>query len=194
MYNGVKNNYFQNNSVSRTGYEEKDLVDYNTINAKFSGGIYYNITPNIEASLTTYFGTGTTVYTGADRYSLRNFKMAQHKLEIKSKSWYLRGYTTQENAGDSYNATALGVYINNSWKSNQDWLGQYIGTFSETRRLTQGAVSDITIHNSYARPAADAGRLLPGTPAFETALKKGRSLPISEGGAKLLDESDLWSV
>jgi outer membrane receptor protein involved in Fe transport len=193
FYNGAKNNYFQNASVSRTGYEEKYLVDYNTINAKFSGAVHYKITPNLEASWVTYFGTGTTVYTGADRYSLRNLKIAQHKLEFRAKTWYLRGYTTQENAGDSYNATALGVYINNKWKSNSTWLAQYIGTFSEYRRNFGPALSDYTIHNTYARPAADAGRLMPGTPGFEAILEEGRSLAISKGGAKFLDKTDLWA-
>jgi hypothetical protein len=55
------------------------------------------------------------VYTGADRYSLRNFKMAQHKLEVKAKNWFIRGYTTQENAGEAYNGTVLGRLLNEYW-------------------------------------------------------------------------------
>ncbi|PZR22367.1 MAG: TonB-dependent receptor [Citrobacter freundii] len=193
FYLGYTKGYFGSNSnVSRTGYSEKDLVDYNTINARFTAALHYKITPNIEASLSTNFGTGTTVYTGADRYSLRNLKMAQHRLEVRHKSWFLRGYTTQENAGGSYNATALGVYINNKWKSNQNWFGQYIGTFSETRRQAQGNISDAQIHMS-ARSAADQGRLIPGTAAYKAALQEGRSVPISEGGALFLDKTDLWA-
>ncbi len=61
-----------NNNVTRTGYEERYLVDYNTLNVKFVGGLHYKITDNLEASLNSYVGMGTTVYTGADRYSLRN--------------------------------------------------------------------------------------------------------------------------
>ncbi|MEO5563979.1 MAG: TonB-dependent receptor, partial [Chitinophagaceae bacterium] len=193
---GSRNNYFQNFSVSRTGYEENRLVDYNTVNAKVTAGLHYKITPNIEASINTYIGTGTTVYTGADRYSLRNLKIAQHKLEVKAKTWYLRGYTTQENAGGSYNATALGVYINSKWKANSTWFGQYVGTFSETRRQTGAGgspTSDVAAHMA-ARNAADAGRLLPGTAAFEAALKEGRSIPISKSGALFLDKTDLWAA
>lgn len=193
FYLGATKGYFGNNSsVSRTGYDEKDLVDYNTINARFSAGIHYKITPGIEASLNTNFGTGTTVYTGADRYSLRNFKMAQHRLEVRAKSWYLRGYTTQENAGGSYNATAAGVYINSKWKSNQNWFGQYIGTYSEMTRQGLGTIPGATIHAS-ARALADQGRLLPGTVAYEDALKEARTVPISQGGALFLDKTDLWA-
>lgn len=192
FYVGTRNNYFGSQSVSRTGYEEKTLVDYNTINAKFTGALHYKITENIEASLNSYFGTGTTVYTGADRYSLRNLKIAQHKLEVRAKNWFVRGYTTQENAGESYNSTALGVYVNSLWKSNANWFSQYVGTFSETRRQAGGAISDAQIHLS-ARAAADVGRLLPGTAAFEAAAKAGRSTPIKNGGALFLDKSDLWA-
>ncbi|MET0394036.1 MAG: TonB-dependent receptor [Chitinophagaceae bacterium] len=192
FYLGNRYNYYGKQSVSRTGYEEKYLVDYNTVNAKFTAGLHYKITRNIEASINSYVGTGTTVYTGADRYSLRNLKIAQHKLEVKGKTWYVRGYTTQENAGGSYNATALGVYINNKWKSNSTWFAQYAAAFAEARRQGSTNISDYTAHSA-ARAFADAGRLVPGTPAFDAALKEGRSIPISDGGALFLDKTDLWA-
>jgi hypothetical protein len=122
--NPYKNTY-GGQLVSRTGYAEKDLVDYNTYNIKLSGGLYYKITDNVEASFLAYWGTGTTVYTGADRYALKNFKLGQYKLEFKGKNWFLRGYTTQENSGDSYTATTAAVSINNGWKNNQTWFQQY---------------------------------------------------------------------
>lgn len=192
FYNGLKNNYFQNYNVSRTGYAEKSLVDYGAYNFKFSGGVYYKITPGIEVSWNTYWGTGTTVYTGADRYSLRNFKIAQHKLEFRAKNWFVRAYTTQENSGESYNATALGGYLNEYWKPSSTWFPQFIGTFSEGRRLNQANVADITLFSA-ARSAADAGRLLPGTQAFNDAVLKIRTTPIVKGGALFTDKTDLYS-
>ncbi len=193
FYLGMQAGTIPNISVSRTGYAEKDLVDYNTLNVKLNGSLHYKITPDIEASWHTYFGTGTTVYTGADRYSLRNLKMSQHKLEFKGKSWMVRGYTTQEDAGASYNATALGSYINDSWKANATWFGQYVATFSENRRLGGAAISDITAHNN-ARAAADQGRLVPGTAAFDATKAKVMATPIVDGGALFLDKSDLYAA
>ncbi|HEX6193569.1 MAG TPA: TonB-dependent receptor [Chitinophagaceae bacterium] len=189
---GLNNNHIPNQNASRTGYEEKYLVDYNTLNVKFTGGLHFKVTDNIEASWNTYFGTGTTVYTGADRYSLRNLKIAQHKLELKARTWFIRGYTTQENAGESYNATAAAVYVNSAWKANSTWFTQYVATFAEGRRLNGSAVPDITLHNA-ARAAADVGRLMPGTAAYDAALKAGRSTPIKNGGGLFLDKSDLWA-
>ncbi len=192
FYNGLKNGYFHNASISRTGYNEDQLVDYNTVNVKVTAGFHYKITPKIEASFNTYFGTGTTVYTGADRYSLRNLKIAQHKLEFKAPNWFVRAYTTQENAGDSYNASALGAFLNEAYSPSSTWFPTYIGTFSETRRLTGPGISDITLQ-SMARSAADVNRLIPGTPAFDAAAKLIKSTPIRRGGALFLDKSDLYA-
>lgn len=194
FYNGLKNSYYRNQNVSRTGYLEKDLVDYNTLNVKLNAGLHWKITDKIEASWNTYFGTGTTVYTGANRYSLRNFRMAQHKLEVKAKNWMVRGYTTQENAGDSYIGDAVGSFINEAYSpSGTVWLPTYIGTFSETRRATQ-AQSDITIHNN-VRAMVDANRLQPGSAGFNAAAARIKSLPVNKpGGAKFLDKSDLFAA
>ena len=214
FYLGNTRNYFgitgadrSNNNVTRTGYEEKYLVDYGNLNAKFVGGLHYKITNNLEASWNSYIGTGTTVYTGADRYSLRNLKMAQHKLELRSKSWFVRAYTTQENAGESYNASAAGAFLNESWKTtapvsslglpgiSASWIGTYILTYSETLRQTGAGGAPASMFNLHtnARAAADVGRLVPGTAAYDAALKKVRTTPIRDGGALFLDKTDLWA-
>lgn len=193
FYIGLRNGYFNKASISRTGYAEQDLVDYNTINVKFTAGVHYKLSEKLEASINTYFGTGTTVYTGADRYSLKNLKMAQHKFELKHKNWFLRAYTTQENAGDSYNTSALGAFLNEAYRPSSVWFPTYIATFSEGRRLNGPAASDFTLHTA-ARTSADAGRLLPGTPAFDSAARKIKSTPIRRGGALFLDKSDLYAT
>jgi outer membrane receptor protein involved in Fe transport len=201
FYNGLKNNYFGNSSVSRTGYKEEDLVDYNSLNVKFNAGLYYKITNNLEVSWNSYFGTGTTVYTGADRYSLKNFKVGQHKLEFKSKTWMARGYTTQENAGDSYIAGALGAFINETARPSSVWFPTYIGTFSETKRLSMAAIDDHTLHNNMRllmdTSTAYAGfpRFAPGSPQFNAAANQIKTTPVNKpGGAKFLDKSSLWAA
>jgi outer membrane receptor protein involved in Fe transport len=194
FYNGLKNGYYRNTNISRTGYKEEDLVDYNSINAKVTAGLHWKITEKIEASLNTYFGSGTTVYTGANRYSLRNFKIAQHKFEVKAKNWMVRAYTTQENAGDSYIGDAVGSFVNEAYSSSGTvWLPTYVTFFSENRRQGQAAQSDITIHNN-ARALADANRFQPGSPQFNAAAAAIKKIPVNKpGGAKFLDKSDLYA-
>ena len=84
--------------VSRTGYAEKDIIDPTTINVKLSGQLSYKITNKITASLSGYTGIGNTVYTGADRYSLKDLRISQYKFELKHKNWFLKAYTTTEDA------------------------------------------------------------------------------------------------
>ena len=114
-------------NVSRTGYKEADIINPETKNIRLSAGVYYKITPSIEASLSANWGSGTTVYTGSDRYSLRNFTIGQYKAEVKHKNWFLRAYTTQEDAGKSYNATVTTRLFNEAWKPSASvWYPQYI--------------------------------------------------------------------
>jgi outer membrane receptor protein involved in Fe transport len=175
-------------NVSRTGYEEKYLVDYNAYNLKLNGGVNYKITDNIEASLLAYWGTGTTVYTGADRYAIKNLKMGQYKLEVKGKNWFLRGYTVQENSGDAYTATTAAIFINRAWKPDATWFGTYDATYTGAK--AQG-VPDIQAHAA-ARAAADAGRFLPGTTQFNNAFQDAKNTTIGKGGAKFFDRTDMY--
>ena len=83
-------------NVSRTGFLERDLVDYNTKSLKANMALHYRLNEKVEAIAQVNYGTGTTVYTGTGRYSLRNFNITQAKLELRGDNFTLRGYTTQE--------------------------------------------------------------------------------------------------
>lgn len=187
-----------NQNVSRTGYNENNLVDYDAKSLKMSGALYYNFTKTIQATVQANWGTGTSVYTGTDRYSLRNFSIGQYKLELKGDEFYLRAYTTQERSGDSYISSILGSYINESWKPSggqTGWFAQYLNSYLGSKIGGQGDAAA----EQAARAAADAGRAIPGTAAFETAKDKIRSTTISATnpsagilGAKFDDKTNLY--
>ncbi len=196
VQNNLYKGTFGNQFVSRTGYQEKNLVDYSSYNARFSAGVNYKITNNLEASFLGYYGIGTSVYTGADRYSLKNLRMGQYKLELKSKNWFLRGYTTQENSGDSYTATTAALYINRAWKSDAAWFSQYAGVYGAAKlgilpAAGGAALSEDQAH-AIARTVAETGMFLPGTPQFDSAFNKAKSTDISAGGARFADKSSLY--
>lgn len=184
----LENNLFGNQLISRTGYHEADLVNYDAYNFKVSGGLYFKLSPKTEASLTGNFGQGTTVYTGSDRYSLKNFRIGQYKLEFKNPDWLLRAYTTQENSGDSYASTLAAIGINSAWKDNALWLGEYVGTYSAY--VLQGA--DPATAHAAARAAADQGRYLHGSSEFKSAFNTSINTPISKGGSQFADKSSLY--
>ncbi len=187
FYFGLRNGVIPDQSVSRTGYHESEVINPNTVNFKLHGSLHYKITPGIEASLTAYFGTGNTVYTGSDRYSLQNAKVGQYKAEIRGRNWFVRGYTTQEDAGDAYNATITTRRMNEAWKSSTSWFPQYVAAYSQAR--LSGA-EDMVAHGA-ARAFADQGRPEVGTDAFNRLFNQVRSTPIPAGG-RFLDKSDLW--
>lgn len=179
-------NLYNNQAVSRTGYNEIDVVDPNTINFKLSGSLHYKLSDRTEAIFQTNFGTGNSVYTGSDRYSLKDLKMAQFKLELKSKNWYLRAYTTHENSGSSFNATITTRLFNEAWKASSAWYPQYMAAYATLR---DAGLANIDAHNS-ARGLADQGRptgFIGANPLFKTVAET----PISKGGGLFLDRSRL---
>jgi outer membrane receptor protein involved in Fe transport len=178
-----------NQNVSRTGYNESELLSYDTESLKASAALYYKITHSIMATAQVNWGTGTSVYTGTDRISLRNFSVGQYKLEVKGEDFMLRGYTTQERSGDSYISSLLGSYINEASKPSQVWFPEYVGNYIGARL---GGLNDVQA-NTMARAAADQGRFIPGTAAFETAKNQIAGNTISSGvGAKFDDRSNLY--
>ena len=178
--------------VSRTGYTEQELINPNTVNFKLGGSFHYKINNNTEAVVAGYWGTGNTIYTGASRYSIKDFKMGQYKLELINKNWMLRAYTTQENAGESFNLAATTQNFNESWKpspGSTGWFAQYGQAFLNGKL---GGLSDMDAHNG-ARAVADVGRPAIGSAAFLAGYEKFRKIPAPKGGG-LLDRSDLYSV
>jgi outer membrane receptor protein involved in Fe transport len=109
----------------RDGYWEKDLVDYNTKNVKLGGAAHYKINSKTELIYSINFGTGTTVYQGDNRYSLKDILFYQNRLEIKNDKWFVRAYATHEDAGNSYDAVFTAQLMQNVAKDDFRWSGDY---------------------------------------------------------------------
>ncbi len=110
----------------RNGYDEKDLVDYNSKNLKLSGAAHYKVTKNTELIYATSFGTGTTVYQGENRFSLRDILFFQNKLELKKDNrFFIRAYATNEDAGNSYDAYNTALLLQKAAKSDENWGKDY---------------------------------------------------------------------
>lgn len=194
FYYGLRNPGILNAGtvVSRTGYEEKDLVDYDTKSLKTSTSLHYKLNSTVEAIAQANWGTGTSVYTGTDRYSLRNFSIGQYKLELKGQDFFLRAYTTQERSGDAYNATILGTFINEAWKPSGGQTGWFFNYLTNYLGANAAGQTPSAAHLS-ARAAADAGRLIPGTSGFETAKAAITAKTIGPAnGAKFNDKTNLY--
>ena len=89
-------------TVSLTPFKEVDLTDYGAENAKINAGLFYRINDDLELSALYNGGFGTSIYTGAQRYSLSNFGIQQGRLQLRGDNFFVRAYGTFENSGDSY--------------------------------------------------------------------------------------------
>jgi outer membrane receptor protein involved in Fe transport len=175
--------------VSRTGYDEADLTDYNAESVKTDWGLYYRPWGNdFEIQYVGKYGTGSTIYQGSNRYAIEDFWMSQHKLEIRNDNFFVRGYITEDDAGDSYDMVFTAVNINRQWKDDTPWFEEYIGTYAAA---TLGGLTDAQAHLA-ARAAADTGRLIPGTTEFDAAFNKVITDPDILTGAKFQDNSKVY--
>jgi outer membrane receptor protein involved in Fe transport len=183
-------NLLPDTNVSRTGYNETDLTDNKVRNAKVDFSLHLRPfgNENFEVIWQSKFGFGNTVYQGANRYYLNGFFMQQHKIELKGKNFFLRGYTTNEDGGKSYDMLFTGININRAWKDDKTWFGEYAGTFIQA---TLAGATPQQAHDA-ARAYAETGRLIPGTDAFKAAFNTVTSDPDVLTGSKLVDNSRIY--
>ena len=176
-------------NVSRTGYDEVDLTNYNAESLKADWGFYYRPFENdFEIQYVGKIGTGNTIYQGANRYNIKNFLQHQHKLEVRADNFFVRGYVVADNAGDSYDMVFTGININRAWKDDNTWFGEYVASYIGA--TLGGATSDQA--HQIARGDADTGRLIPGTPEFEQAFDRVVADPDFSRGSQFQDQSQYY--
>ena len=185
-----------NSNVTRTGYAESALTNYSAYNFKAYGGLYFKVAPATTLSLIGNYGQASTIYQGTDRYALRDVKIGQYKLELTGQHYYVRAYTTQENAGNSYDMVAVATLLNEAYAPTAStWAPTYVGTYAGVFGADlQGGMSPSAAYadaSAKARAAADANRLQPGTAAFNTAFNTLKQQAIPNGG-KFNDQTNLY--
>ncbi|MBK9257647.1 MAG: TonB-dependent receptor [Saprospiraceae bacterium] len=116
----------------RRGYDEIDIVDYNTKNFKSNIGLHLRLFPSMkeESPELIYgfnIGNGTTVYQGDNRFSLKNITFYQNKIEFKKRNkYFIRAYNTQEDAGDSYDPYFTALLMQQRAKDDVNWYSDYL--------------------------------------------------------------------
>ena len=182
--------------VSRTGYQEADLLNYNAQSVKTDFSVYYRpFADDFEIIYNGRVGRGNTIYQGANRYAIRDFTLQQHRIELRNNNFFLRGYITSESAGNSYDTRFAAINVNRRWKSDLQWFTDYAQTYIGARLgIGTGLQLDEETAHAAARAAADQGRLIPGTPAFQSAFNQ----VINDGnlttGAKFIDNTKFRHV
>ncbi len=180
-----------NTTVRRgKGYLESDLTDHIAKSVKFDASLNWRpAADDLEVVFNFRSGKGNTIYQGTDRYQLKDFVMNQTRIEIKNDDFFLRGYMTTEDAGNSYDMNFAGINLA-KYKASE-WFGTYTGTYFQAV-LLNGA-TDAQAHAA-ARANADAAypMLEPGTPEFQTELDRILDDPDVTSGAKFVDNTKLY--
>ncbi|WP_040280552.1 TonB-dependent receptor [Psychroserpens damuponensis] len=176
--------------VTRIGYNESDLTDYNAESIKADWGLYYRpIEDNsLEISYVGKVGTGTTIYQGLNRYNIDGFFQEQHKLEVKNDNFFVRGYVVADKAGKSYDMVFTGIQILNEWKDHSTYFGEYTGAYVQS--TLSGATNEQA--HAIARAQAESGRFAPGTPEYDAAFNRSINDPNLLTGSKFQDASKYY--
>ncbi|MDR6966693.1 outer membrane receptor for ferrienterochelin and colicin [Flavobacterium arsenatis] len=196
--------------VSRTGYREQDLTDNKIESVKADFSVHIKPWANdFEIILQHKLGFGNTIYQGANRYSLKDFYMDQTKVEVKGKNFFVRGYMTTEDAGNSYDMRFAGWNVNRLAKSDVGWFTDYATAFQLSSAIMGANTNDASaIARNYAdnnilptqiqglpqfaNGPSGSARFVPGTSEYNNALASVTSNPDLTRGAKFQDESKIY--
>ncbi len=189
--------------LRRTGLREEDLMDdYTAQNLKYDLALHYRVTDDIEAIGVFRRGQGSSIYQGAEKYGLRDFSQTFYKAELKGDNFFVRGYHTVTDDGDSWNASALGAFVNERFApSSTQWVPDYLQAYlltiqgygsNFTGAPTPGGNEDIA--HQVARGFADRNIPAPGTQAFQNTVEEVRNALFQRNppGAGFEDNSKLW--
>nr|WP_314493348.1 TonB-dependent receptor [uncultured Chryseobacterium sp.] len=158
-YNGKPTTF----NVSRTGYNEKDLISPEVRNIKFDAGLYYRFGDQWRTSYVYRYGLLDGTFQRGNKIRLQNATVQNHKVELTGRELTLRAYMSVENTGESYNLKPLADNLDLTNLSNNNWRNIFQTTLQE--RLNSG----VNLNDAFvlARQEADKNRVIPGTAAFE---------------------------
>jgi iron complex outermembrane receptor protein len=198
--------------IARTGYWETDLVSPKVRNLKMDVSLNWRVTEKAELSYTYRRGTMDGVFQRGNKIRLDNVLVQNHHLELKGNNYVIRSYVSVENTGDSYNVKPLADNMDlysggaTDTKTAASWGTKYKNALIQYGSDHGGALTsaNLAAATQFARDAADASRVKPGTPEFEQLKNtiiginnwdiKSSSIPNAPvtGGAALVQRSRLY--
>jgi outer membrane receptor protein involved in Fe transport len=177
----------KNYIVGRTGYQERDVVDYHLQNLKGDFGLYFRPKQNIEINYTYRGALINNVYQRSNRFHLTDYVLQQHSLHFQSPKFQFKTYLTTENTGKSYNLRSAAENIDKAFKTDDNWFKDYITAYNNS--ITNN--SSVADAHHLARSAADLGRFQPNTDAFKTKLTELSDINNWDIGAALRVQAQL---
>ena len=167
--------------VARTGYYEKEVVDYSLQNIKADAGFYYKLSSGSSIGYIYHMALLDNVYQRSNRFRLQDYFIQQHGILFQSASVNARVYLNNENTGKSYNLRSMAENIDRAYKPDTRWYSDYTSAFNNA--VLAGA--SVAQAHRQARTLTDAGRYQPGTQAFKNILNNLQNVNNWDSGAAL---------
>ena len=178
--------------VSRRGYREEDLVNYQAQNIKLNGAIHVKVDSQTEVELASFYGKVSSMITGDDRIALRDFEIQQHKFEVKNEKFNVLGYTTMQDAGNTYNVGRLAEVMVQTAKPDADWYNQYRTLFLNGGQGLQNVRE--RVDTGFPAGSGFVSRYQPNTAAFDSLRQAIVSSTDAVNGARIFDQSRLFHL
>jgi outer membrane receptor protein involved in Fe transport len=211
IFGTVNPDFFGSTIINASGYKETQLTDYVASSIKTDIAFHYKPTEESEIIFNSKMGGGNTVLQGLNRNLLKNFTLAQHKIEYTNKNLTLRAYTTIEDSGNTHDSSALGAamvlaqpggitgyfggYFNGYFGALPSLVNPnpLVGFATMAGYALNGGAGGTSLEgllnakdrlaaHAAGRAAADANLLVPGSPAWDQAYNKAISTGLSLAG------------
>ncbi len=163
-------NYFD--SVMTTGYNEADLAPSQATNTKGNFAIHFRPNDKSEFILSSLIGTGSSPLQATGRYFIENFKLQQHKIEVRSGGLTARAYLTKENSGNTYQMEAAAIGVANAQPGGilNGWGSAYLQTYLGAAAVANGLTPDLAgisgLLNIIGGDILTGGQSINNLPAF----------------------------
>ena len=115
----------------RNGYQESELLNYDTENIKANMALHLRTRPaagadSPELIWANNFSQGSTIFQGAARFRLEDLRYLTSRLGFRQRDkFFLRFYVTADDVGDTYNPYSTAQKLNEAAKTNEIWGSLY---------------------------------------------------------------------
>ncbi|MDN5200005.1 TonB-dependent receptor [Fulvivirgaceae bacterium BMA10] len=184
--------------LRRTGWREEDLLaNMDAKSIKADAALHYRVNDNVELLYNYRFGGGSSIYQGSAKFVLNDFTQQFHKLEAKGANFFVRGYVTLTDDGDSYNLDAMGAFVNERISPTAtQWVPTYLQTYV---LASQGYIPGVpagnpTAAHAAARAQADASRNSMSASEIQQIIEDTRTANLNrdQNGAAFIEGSRLF--
>ena len=170
--------------IHRTGIAEHHIYNPKINNFKLQASLHFRPTENMELVYDARYSVADYFKRSGEFYISENSGFHTHKLEAKSKNFFLRGYYSASVGGISYRPDKVGEYIQQGLKPDSAWATDFAEAFNGNVSFIQPGDVDA------ARGFADRDMAVPGSEEFESLKFKTIHNPDrSAGGSRLINNS-----